>query len=164
MLTHADTLQAISVDEALLDVTNAVANLREQTLAQEPSAITRDFAKDLAELIRDQMRIVTSCEGAYPSFCFEDWSETFIHDSVNRNCKQSHACTNRHTTGQTSWFISPPRRGRRNLFEQDANRHDLGCRIPSQKEGSRDPWCAYNRRSSNQIAGYSVQHVRKCER
>lgn len=53
---HADDLQAVSVDEALIDVSTAVNELREK------ANYSGDAAKDLAELIRDEVRKVTTCE------------------------------------------------------------------------------------------------------
>lgn len=52
-MAHADDLQAVSVDEALIDVTSAVD--------RSPSG----SAKDYAELIRDQVREETGCEGQF---------------------------------------------------------------------------------------------------
>lgn len=65
LLSFTDELQAVSVDEALLDVSHAVANLKVQTLSQDPSAITADFAKVLAEQIRARLLEVTQCQGLY---------------------------------------------------------------------------------------------------
>ncbi len=63
LLSFTDELQAVSVDEALLDVSHAVANLKIQILSQDPSAITTDFAKVLAEQIRARLLEVTQCQG-----------------------------------------------------------------------------------------------------
>lgn len=56
---HADDLQAVSVDEALIEVTSVVTQLRLR--ASQESAI--DPAKDFAETIRSQVRKATGCEG-----------------------------------------------------------------------------------------------------
>ncbi|EAU81859.1 REV1 [Coprinopsis cinerea okayama7 len=57
LMSHADDLQAVSVDEAIIDVTEAVSQLRART--EDP---TIDVAKDYAETIRAAVRNVTSCE------------------------------------------------------------------------------------------------------
>lgn len=56
-MTHADDVQAISVDEALIDVTNCVALLA----SERPS--TPDPAKEFAETIRSEVKKATGCEG-----------------------------------------------------------------------------------------------------
>lgn len=66
LMAHADDLQAVSVDEALIDVTNSVRRIESdisssQHLSDEPS----DPAKDFAEAIRAQVRKATGCEGAH---------------------------------------------------------------------------------------------------
>jgi len=70
---YADELQAVSVDEALIDVTTAV---RAKEMAPEehtdldtedqapPKA--RDAALELAEMIRNDVRTLTDCEGISP--------------------------------------------------------------------------------------------------
>jgi len=59
----ADDLQAVSVDEALMDVTNAVANLRAQALSMNLEDVqTHDYAKDLAEMLRSQIVEATQCQ------------------------------------------------------------------------------------------------------
>ncbi|PPQ70407.1 hypothetical protein CVT26_013824 [Gymnopilus dilepis] len=59
LMAHADDLQAVSVDEALIDVTSTVKQLREQS-GLDGSA--HDYARDFAETIRAQVRKATSCE------------------------------------------------------------------------------------------------------
>lgn len=58
LMSHADDLQAVSVDEALIDVTSTVANMK----SSPQGSISEDPAKDLAELIRSQVRKATGCE------------------------------------------------------------------------------------------------------
>lgn len=64
LLQRADDVQAVSVDEALIDVTTAV---RELSLGHCPSSISEscdhDLAKVLAESLRTQIREATGCEG-----------------------------------------------------------------------------------------------------
>lgn len=68
-MAYADELQAVSVDEALIDATSRV-----QALASAPMEFTadenggegereKDWAKLLAEKIRDDVRKATKCEG-----------------------------------------------------------------------------------------------------
>ena len=59
-MSHADDLQAVSVDEALIDVTTTVNQLRSQIRNDDTSY---DPAKDFAETIRSQVHQATSCEG-----------------------------------------------------------------------------------------------------
>jgi DNA repair protein REV1 len=66
---YADELQAVSVDEALIDVTSAVAaraNAPEEATDESAVRISgdRDPAVELAEKIRDDVRGLTAgCEG-----------------------------------------------------------------------------------------------------
>lgn len=65
-MAHADDLQAVSVDEALIDVTGSVNRIRaEMARSQDLSASRADHAKGFAEAIRAQVRKVTGCEGMY---------------------------------------------------------------------------------------------------
>src|SRR5882757_9860570 len=63
LISHADDLQAVSVDEALIDVTTTVNQLRPQN-----DDTPYDPAKDFAETIRAQVRQATSCEGSFFAF------------------------------------------------------------------------------------------------
>lgn len=58
-MSHAEDLQAVSVDEALIDVTATVKQLRSQS---GTDGSLHDYAKDFAETIRAQVRKATSCE------------------------------------------------------------------------------------------------------
>lgn len=63
-MAHADDLQAVSVDEALIDVTSSVRRINtEIENSQDSNSESTDPAKDLAEAIRDQVRKATGCEG-----------------------------------------------------------------------------------------------------
>lgn len=62
LMTLADDLQAVSVDEAMIEVTKAVTTFAAEN--PPPQATPRDPAKDFAEHVRVQMRIATDCEGA----------------------------------------------------------------------------------------------------
>ena len=71
-MSHADDLQAVSVDEALIDVTETVSQLRHRA-AIEGSPY--DPAKDFAETIRAEVRKATSCESTScaSAFLFFVW-------------------------------------------------------------------------------------------
>lgn len=63
-MTHADDLQAVSVDEALIDVTSSVQRIHtELAQSQDPDSSPVDPAKDFAEAIRAQVKKSTGCEG-----------------------------------------------------------------------------------------------------
>ncbi len=56
LMSHAEDLQAVSVDEALIEVTKTVNRLRAK------AKITVDPAKEFAETIRAQVKRATGCE------------------------------------------------------------------------------------------------------
>lgn len=55
-MSHADDLQAVSVDEALIEVTSTVNRLREK------SKLSVDPAMEFAEAIRAEIKLTTGCE------------------------------------------------------------------------------------------------------
>ncbi|KAJ6620397.1 hypothetical protein B0H10DRAFT_2207916 [Mycena sp. CBHHK59/15] len=59
LMSHADDLEAISIDEVLVDVTTAVSHLRSRAARQ---GSPHDPAKDFAESIRTEVREATGCE------------------------------------------------------------------------------------------------------
>lgn len=64
LMAHADDLQAVSVDEALVDVTSSVKRIyTEIAQSQDPGCSPADPAKDFAEAIRAQVKSATGCEG-----------------------------------------------------------------------------------------------------
>lgn len=63
MISFADDLQAVSVDEALIEVTNAVRARAEVLETQLGDDHDKDPAKEVAESIRDAIRDATGCEG-----------------------------------------------------------------------------------------------------
>ena len=75
LMKHADDLQAVSVDEALIDVSSVVLQLRANG-PQHDEAI--DPAKDFAEMIRASIRQATGCEGARIS------ALSYHHSSYNQ--------------------------------------------------------------------------------
>lgn len=67
-MAHADDLQAVSVDEALIDVTSTVSRLR--AIAAKAHSL-HDPAKDFAEVIRTKVREATACEGMTSSSMYQ---------------------------------------------------------------------------------------------
>lgn len=70
LMGYADELQAVSVDEALIDVTSAVRarEMAPEEHVEEDSSTdkvskARDAAVELANMIRDDVRKLTNCEG-----------------------------------------------------------------------------------------------------
>ncbi|KII89390.1 hypothetical protein PLICRDRAFT_110060 [Plicaturopsis crispa FD-325 SS-3] len=61
LMSHADDLQAVSVDEALIEVTSSVARIK-HAASEELYSSPVDPAKDFAEAIRSQVRATTGCE------------------------------------------------------------------------------------------------------
>ncbi|KAI0085956.1 hypothetical protein BDY19DRAFT_996383 [Irpex rosettiformis] len=68
LMAHADDLQAVSVDEVLIDVTSSVRRIKAGiSLVQDKEGSSaapdhRDPAEDFAEAIRTQVRSATGCE------------------------------------------------------------------------------------------------------
>ncbi|KAK2460652.1 hypothetical protein APHAL10511_007122 [Amanita phalloides] len=62
LLQYADDVQAVSVDEALIDVTTAVRELSHKHSSSVSELLERDIAKELAEDMRAQVRDATGCE------------------------------------------------------------------------------------------------------
>ncbi|KZT74041.1 DNA repair protein [Daedalea quercina L-15889] len=63
LMAHADDLLAVSVDEALIDVTSSVSRINtELARSQDPDSSPADPAKDFAEAIRAQVKKATGCE------------------------------------------------------------------------------------------------------
>ena len=82
LMAHADDLQAVSVDEALIDVTSSVARIcAELAERAESSGEPGDPAKDFAESIRAQVKKVTGCEG---------WSLMFISFTTTHHTHSEH--------------------------------------------------------------------------
>jgi DNA repair protein REV1 len=63
-MSHADDLQAVSVDEALIDVTSTVAQMTVVSRNDDDN-ISPNIAKELAESMRTQIKAATGCEGTY---------------------------------------------------------------------------------------------------
>jgi DNA repair protein REV1 len=66
-MSHADDLQAVSVDEALIDVTSTVAQMTvvPASVDDDDDGISPDITKELAETMRTQIKAATGCEGTY---------------------------------------------------------------------------------------------------
>jgi len=65
LMSYADDLEAVSVDEALIDVTSTFEHV-------EPSQ-RRESIKAYAESIRTKVREETGCEGLSPSISASDF-------------------------------------------------------------------------------------------
>jgi nucleotidyltransferase/DNA polymerase involved in DNA repair len=66
LLSIADDVQAVSVDEALIDVTTSVEGLKTEHMQKhedDPNYVPPDFAKEFDEDLRDRIREDTGCEG-----------------------------------------------------------------------------------------------------
>ena len=64
LMSHADDLQAVSVDEALIEVTSSVRRIHtEIARSQDGVSIPMDPAREFAEAIRAQVKKATGCEG-----------------------------------------------------------------------------------------------------
>ncbi|KAH9171433.1 DNA repair protein [Lactarius sanguifluus] len=63
LMSHADDLQAVSVDEALIDVTSTVAQMRVVPTGanDDGDSTSTDIAKELAESMRAQIKAATGC-------------------------------------------------------------------------------------------------------
>lgn len=62
-MSYADDLQAVSVDEALIEVTSNVAKISD-SLPSDPA--DADPATAFAELLRTKVKNATGCEGTDP--------------------------------------------------------------------------------------------------
>jgi len=64
-MSYADDLQAVSVDEALIDVTSTVARLKvvPTGVDDDNDGTSTDIVKELAESMRAQIKDTTGCEG-----------------------------------------------------------------------------------------------------
>jgi len=65
LMSYTDDLQAVSVDEALIDVTSTVAQTKVAPTGvdDENDCTSMDIAKELAEDMRAQIMATTGCEG-----------------------------------------------------------------------------------------------------
>jgi DNA repair protein REV1 len=63
-MSYADDLQAVSVDEALIDVTSTVAQMTVVS-PNDDDNIQPNIAKELAKSMRTQIKAATGCEGTY---------------------------------------------------------------------------------------------------
>ena len=97
-MRHADDLQAVSVDEALIDVSSAVARLRS---ASPLSA--DDFAVTLAQTIRNQVKQATGCEGRH-IISLRHFS-VYRPRSQHRYRGEHPTCPSCHAPGKARWII-----------------------------------------------------------
>lgn len=104
-MSLADDLQAVSVDEALIEVTSAIRARDEISLMELGEDHGHDSAKVVAESIRDAIREATGCEGIHSSvnllFVFQLTSVTSQH----RYLPQHHAGASGYTSRETSRLL-----------------------------------------------------------
>ena len=78
-MAYADDLQAVSVDEALIDVTSTVAQMRVVPTGTDGDGdnASTDIAKELADSMRAQIKSATGCNGTWSRcFFFRSWTLT----------------------------------------------------------------------------------------
>lgn len=89
-MAHADDLQAVSVDEALIDVTSSIRRINvELARNQELSDNLIDPAKEFAEAIRAQVKKATGCEGDLNPHggyvCMSDYLSATVSIGISHN-------------------------------------------------------------------------------
>jgi DNA repair protein REV1 len=69
-MSYADDLKTVSVDEALINITSSIAQIKSWALHDQPppSLSPTNPATELAETIWLQVKKSTSCKGIYQSF------------------------------------------------------------------------------------------------
>jgi hypothetical protein len=106
-MSYADDLQAVSVDEALIDVTSTVAQTKvvPTGVDDENDCASTDIAKELAEDMRTQIKATTGCEG---TVCVvSDHTQTpDIVFSKYWNRTEHHARASSHPARKASWLVS----------------------------------------------------------
>lgn len=141
---YSDELQAVSVDEALIDATSAVAaraQAPEEAIVDDLAALKaatestntdgelglemlpppkkRDPAVEIAEKIRDEVRRDTGCEGKLRPLHLLLFHLPYLGreltSSEHRHITQHPPSQTRHSPGQARWRISPPRSRRPRL-------------------------------------------------
>lgn len=96
---HADDLQAVSVDEALIDVSSAVARLK----SDSPFSAD-DLAVTLAQTIRAQVKQATGCEGRCTPY-FLQRASVYRFPSQHRYRGEHPARPYCNTHCETGWII-----------------------------------------------------------
>jgi DNA repair protein REV1 len=71
LIALADDIQAVSVDEAIIEVTNVIEDFKSRYLKAHPTMTvteiaSHDFAKQYAEFLRYQIKDLTGCESRHP--------------------------------------------------------------------------------------------------
>lgn len=97
-MSYADDLQAVSVDEALIDVTTAV-----KQIPLSPDKFS-DPAKAFAELLRNEIKKSTGCDGKRFLHILVLHSFNIFH-SKHWHLAQHHACTACYAQGETCRLI-----------------------------------------------------------
>jgi hypothetical protein len=107
LMSYADDLQAVSVDEALIDVTSTVAQMKVVPIGggDASDGTSTDIARELAESMRAQIKAATGCEGM--KYFSHTIANSDIVISEHWDCAKHHACTSRHPPCKASWLVSP---------------------------------------------------------
>lgn len=141
-MSYADEVQAVSIDEALIDVTQRVAELEQAPPElNERSDVAQDFAKLLAEDIRADMREATDCEGenqVYSRQCL--YADTLNSNSQHRRSRQHPAGEARDSACKTGGILSPHTRPGRKLHGASGRRRTSQFRLRNQEENRVDLW------------------------
>ena len=88
-MSHADDVQAVSVDEALVDVTTAVKQMPPSTKK------VNDPAKELAEMLRAEIKSKTGCDGTSRLYLGRGSLINHYIFSEHRDIAQYYACSSR---------------------------------------------------------------------
>jgi DNA repair protein REV1 len=67
LMSFADDLQAVSVDEALIEVTSIISRMKANEITKPGDTATRDAIQELAGSIRAQIKRATGCTGGQTS-------------------------------------------------------------------------------------------------
>lgn len=70
MIARADDIQAVSVDEALIEATVAIESFKADYIESHPNIsvlelASHDFAREFAESLRSQVKEETGCESKW---------------------------------------------------------------------------------------------------
>jgi len=94
LMRHADDIQAVSVDEALIEVTTSVSRC---ALRPSSLAFQNDPARSLAEQIRSEVKDATGCEGT--SYWRRPLTLTDTSHSQHWHRREHTTCPNCHAQG-----------------------------------------------------------------
>jgi hypothetical protein len=103
-MSYADDLQAVSVDEALIEVTSRVQTAEAAAADDEdPSSQQQDQALALAEVIRTRVKHATGCVGMI--FLLHHWSYFLNPLSEHWHLPQHHAISACYASSKAQWRL-----------------------------------------------------------